>query len=73
MKKIKWGLYILFFLSLFHSKSLFSQNAPGGIVTNGNTFITAIGGADFGYSIYQGGVYSIYITQDVFLSSPIVI
>lgn len=73
MKKIKWGLYILLFLSLFHSKSLFSQNAPGGIVTNGNTFITAIGGADFGYSIYQGGVYSIYITQDVFLSSPIVI
>ena len=73
MKKIKWGLFILFLLSLFHSKSLFSQNAPGGIVTNGNTFITAIGGADFGYSIYQGGVYSIYITQDVFLSSPIVI
>lgn len=73
MKKIKWGLFILFFLSLFHSKSLFSQNAPGGTVTNGNTFITAIGGADFGYSIYQGGVYSIYITQDVFLSSPIVV
>lgn len=69
MKNNKYTFFTFIFLILSVIQSGFSQNAPGGNVTNANSFITALGGK--AYSTYQAGVYTIYVTENIQLAAPI--
>ena len=69
MKNNKYTFFTIIFLILSAFQLGFSQNAPGGNVTNANSFITALGGK--AYSTYQAGVYTIYVTENIQLAAPI--
>ena len=69
MKNNKYAFFTVIFLFLSAFQLGFSQNAPGGNVTNANSFITALGGK--AYSTYQAGVYTIYVTENIQLAAPI--
>ena len=69
MKNNKYTFFTFIFLFLSAFQIGFSQNAPGGNVTNANSFISALGGK--AYSSYQAGVYTIYVTENIQLAAPI--
>lgn len=69
MKNNKYARFVLLLFLISVIQSGFSQNAPGGNVTNATSFITALGGN--AYSTYQAGVHTVYVTNDVHLSAPI--
>jgi hypothetical protein len=71
MKNIKYTLLLFLFLSLTFCKLGYSQNAPGGNVSNATSFINALGG--HAYSTYQAGVHTVYVTGNIQLAAPITI
>lgn len=71
MKNTRYTLLFFLFISLTFCQIGYSQNAPGGNVSNVNSFITALGG--HAYSTYQAGVHTVYVTSDIQLAAPITI
>jgi len=71
MKNTRYTLLFFLFISLTFCQIGYSQNSPGGNVSNVNSFITALGG--HAYSTYQAGVHTVYVTSDIQLAAPITI
>lgn len=71
MKNTRYTLLFFLLFALTFCKIGYSQNAPGGNVSNATSFINALGG--HAYSTYQAGVHTVYVTSDIQLAAPITI
>jgi hypothetical protein len=71
MKNTKYTLLFFLLITLTFCKLGYSQNAPGGNVSNATSFINALGGHAF--STYQAGVHTVYVTKHIQLAAPITI